>query len=513
MIQNSQEKEASHRGEVGRGLYNPDVLNCLANLSNDEVFTPPELANKMLDLLPQELFQNPNTTFLDPFTKSGVFLREIVKRLDKGLEKLIPNRQERIDHILQKQVFGIAITELTSLLARRSVYCSKDASGKYSISKFPTASGNILYKNIKHTWVNGKCKYCGASQAVYDRGSEAEQYAYMFIHTDNPKQFFPNMKFDVIVGNPPYQLDDGGFGASAKAIYPDFVLQAKALNPHFICMIIPARWYAGGKDVNSFRDAMLKDKRISSLHDFPNASECFPGVEIKGGVCYFLWKRERRGNVLVHTHKEGKITSILERPLIEPGCETFIRQNEAISVLHKVMRKNESTFDTIVHPAMTFGLRTFFKEFDSSKPQQGLIKVYAQKSIGYIYKNKVVSGTAYIDKWKVIIPEAIGSGEMGKDILKPIISEPFSINTETYIMNGPYSSRNEAENVVSYINTKFFHFLLGLKKITQHATQKVYALIPLQDFSHPWTDEMLYKKYGLTDDEIAFIESMIRPME
>ena len=168
--------------------YNPDVLNCLANLSNDEVFTPPELANKMLDLLPQELFQNPNTTFLDPFTKSGVFLREIVKRLDVGLADKIPDRQQRIDHILHKQVFGIAITELTSLLARRSVYCSKDASGKYSISKFTTASGNILYKNIKHTWVNGKCKYCGASQAVYDRGPEAEQYAYMFIHTDNPRR-------------------------------------------------------------------------------------------------------------------------------------------------------------------------------------------------------------------------------------------------------------------------------------------------------------------------------------
>lgn len=493
--------------------YNPDVLNCIANLSNDEVFTPPELANKMLDLLPQELFKSPKTTFLDPFTKSGVFLREIVKRLDKGLANEIPDRQKRIDHILHNQVFGIACTELTSLLARRSVYCSKTANGKYSISKFDTQEGNILYKNIKHTWVNGKCKYCGASQSVYDRGSEAEQYAYMFIHTDNPKQFFKNMKFDVIIGNPPYHLDDGGYGASSKAIYPLFVTQAKLLSPMYICMITPARWYAGGKDLNEFRDMMLKDTRLLYIHDFPNASECFPGVEIKGGVCYYLWKKKYKGEVTIYSHKNNEVTSVMTRPLLEQGCETFIRQNESISILRKVRSNTDSYFSDIVHPAMTFGIRTYVKEFDSNCPINGYIKVYAQKTIGYIRREKIESGQEYIDSWKVILPEAIGSGELGKDILKPIISEPSSINTETYIMNGPYETKEEAENVVSYIQTKFFHFMLGLKKITQHTTKSVYQFVPLQDFSHPWTDEMLYKKYGLTDEEIAFIESMIRPME
>ena len=492
--------------------YNPDVLNCLANLSNDEVFTPPVLANQMLDLLPKELFSSPDTTFLDPFCKSGVFLREIVKRLDRGLQEVIPDRRQRIDHILHHQVFGIAITELTSYLSRRSVYCSKAADGKYSVSHFSNPEGNIQYRALRHTWEKGKCRYCGASQEVYDRGDQAEQYAYQFIHTDNPEKLF-NMKFDVIIGNPPYQLDDGGFGASAKPIYQLFVNQAMLLLPKYLCMIIPARWYSGGKDLDSFRDKMLVDKRIRKIFDISSASDCFPGVEIKGGVCYFLWDRDNKGKVEVATIKDSNIISKMERDLKEEGCDTFIRQNEAISILRKVRNIGDTSFSKMVFPAMTFGLRTFVSEFDSDIYKDGLVKVYAQKRVKYIKRERIPSGKEFVDKWKVIIPEAVGSGEMGKDVFKPIISEPGSINTETYIMNGPYQSKDEAENVVSYINTKFFHFMVGLKKITQHTTQKVYQFVPLQDFSHPWTDEMLYKKYNLTEEEIAFIESMIRPME
>lgn len=492
--------------------HNPDVLNCLANLSSDEVFTSPKIANEMLDMLPQDLFTNPETTFLDPCTKSGVFLREIAKRLIVGLEKQIPNLQERLNHIFTKQLFGIGITKLTSMLSRRSLYCSKFANGKYSIcDDFNEETGNIKFDNIKHTFENHKCKFCGASDTVdvYTRDDSLESYAYEFIHTDSPKELF-NMKFDVIIGNPPYQLNDGGAQASATPLYDKFVMQAKRLNPRYLTMIIPSRWFAGGKGLDSFRDEMLHDDRLRVIHDFISSVDCFSGVEIKGGVCYFLWDRDNRGLCKISTHKDNKV-SCSERKLLEDGNDTFVRYNEAITIMRKVAKLNEQSFSTIVSSRKPFGLPTNFTSFNKTG-DDSFIKIYANKNIGYLDKDFILpKNEELINKYKLFIPKAIGSGNISEDWIKPILAKPNTVCTETYIVFGPFDNEEICKNVISYINTKFFHFLMGLKKVTQDATSKVYSLIPMQDFSKPWTDKELFEKYKLTNDEINFIFSMVNP--
>jgi hypothetical protein len=521
---------------------NPDVLTCISNLSNDEVFTPPELANRMLDSLAHawaadnegaNLWANKTVSFLDPFTKSGVFLREITSRLINGLVEEIPDLQERVDHILNRQVFGIGITKLTSLLARRSVYCSKHADGAHSVSKsFTNEAGNIWFERVEHTWTHGKCTFCGASQIALDRGEGLETHAYAFIHTDNIKtriaEFFGDkMQFDIIIGNPPYQLNDGGYGTSAAPIYQLFVEQAKALEPRYLSMIIPARWFAGGKGLDEFRESMLTDNRMRSIDDFLSAADVFPGVGLKGGVCYFLWNRDHPGTCQVSTHFKDWPVSTSNRKLLEKGVDVFIRFNEGLSILKKVMAiesgKADSLsppaskrFDQLVSSRKPFGLETTFK--GKATKRTGDLLIYQNGGTAYVAKNSIEAGIHLIDKWKIYVGRAApGTGNRDsyphRIISTPFLGEPGSISSETYLCIGPFDTKIEAESVLSYMTCRLTRLLILLHKPSQDTTRKVYTFVPTQEWKKRWTDEDLYKKYNISASEIEFIEKVVRPMD
>ncbi len=500
---------------LNSGSYNPDVLSCLANLSSDEVFTPPELANQILDLLPKEIWNDKNARFLDPFCKSGVFLREIAKRLDTGLEKKIPDKQARINHIFKNQIFGIAITELTALLSRRSVYCSKTANGKYSVcDTFDNPQGNIRFERIEHTWQNNRCVFCGASQQEYDRSEELETHAYQFIHTDKPGEIF-NMKFDVIVGNPPYQLSDGGAGASAMPIYQKFVEQAKKLNPRYLTMIIPSRWYAGGRGLDAFRKEMKQDKRIKILVDYPKSRECFQGVDIAGGVCYFLWERDYSGDC-DFTSITGDNASREKRSLNE--FDVIIRESVGADIVRKIKKQTSKMMSDEVLKVSPFGLRSYVRGKD--KPFHDCVTVISSAGKGYIPRKDVVKNGDLIDTFKLCVgylnPDRAGVNNAADGMVnvttKQKILNPNEVVTETYII--PYANKDKilVLNCATYLRTKFSRFLIWLTLSSMHIAQNNFQFVPMQNFSEEWTDEELYKKYGLTKDEIAFIEAMVRPM-
>lgn len=507
---------------------NPDVLTCIANLSNDEVFTPPEFAGRMLDTVAAawaadhggaSIWTNPEVRFLDPFTKSGVFLREITKRLTEGLKDTIPDLQTRVDHILTKQVFGIAITQLTSLLARRSLYCSKIADGEHSIAKsFANESGNVWFERVEHSWSGEKCEFCGASKKALDRGEWMETHAYAFIHADDIKArvseiFGDDMQFDVIIGNPPYQLDDGGHGASASPIYHKFVEQAKALESRYLVMVIPSRWFGGGKGLGEFRAAMLGDDHIRKLVDYENARDAFPGIDLAGGVCYFLWERDSNGMCEVTNIAGETLPVVSERRLNE--FPTFVRHSAAVPIIRKILTKNEKRMSEQVSARKPFGIPT------NGRPENsGDLVLRWEKGEGPYPRSKVQVGTELIGKWKVIT-SYVGydhAGNPGKDGRRRVLSKidilpPETICTETYLVVGAYKTKKEAVNLVAYMKTRFFRFLVAQFMYSHHLTKSAYGFVPVLDVHEEWTDEKLAKRYGLTTNEVTFIESKIRPFD
>lgn len=498
--------------------YNPDVLCCLANLSNDEVFTPPNIANDMLDLLPQDLFRNPEAKFLDPVTKSGVFLREITKRLMQGLAREIPNRQERLEHILKNQVYGIAITELTSLMARRTLYCAKYPNSKFSICKFDNITGNIRFRNMRHTWKKERCIYCGAAKAQYDRDENLESHAYEFIHTDNPQEIFGDMKFDVIIGNPPYQLGDGGGsnGISAIPIYNKFVDQAKKLDPRYISMVIPARWFAGGKGLSDFRTVMQNDKHLEKMFFYPKSRECFSGVDIAGGICYFLRTQDYRGECIFTSLQSGKIHS-RKRNLSD--LEIIIGDNLGIEIIDKIKNISFNFLDKCVLARNSFGFTTGSRGIP--KPFPKAFKLYSSDGISYISPDEITKNKDIAHDYKVIVgtlnPDrgGVNNSKDGKmNVTTKIkILNPDEIPTETYIVVNHFKDRKEAINFATYLSTKFVRYLISLTISSMHIVKNNFQFVPLQDFSKPWTDAELYEKYGLSPEEIDFIEASIKPME
>jgi site-specific DNA-methyltransferase (adenine-specific) len=509
---------------------NPDILTCIANLSNDEVFTPPKFANRMFDTLAEawaadnggaNIWADSSVKFLDPFTKSGVFLREITRRLVQGLEQEFPDLGKRVDHILTKQVYGIAITQITSLLARRSLYCSKHASGEHSIAKsFNSDAGNIWFERLEHTWKKGKCIYCGANRETYDRGEGLETHAYALIHTDNIKtriaELFgeDDMQFDVIIGNPPYQLGSDG-GTRDVPIYHHFVEQAKKLEPRFLSMIIPSRWMATGLGLSEFRKTMLEDQHIRILFDYEKMDAVFPGVDFEGGICYFLWDRDHSGSCEVTSISGEEITGPVARKLSE--YDIFVRDSRGLNILKKVREAGEPSIIEILSADKEFGWTSNFDGFRKNKKQDDVALYYnrqGKRLVGGIARDGITKSPHLIDKWKVMTPAAYGErGARPAMVLGPsFITESPSVCTQTYLFFY-VDSKAQAESLQSYLNTRFFRFLVSLRKITQHATRATYTWVPQQTWDRVWSDEILYKKYHLTEDEIAYIEASIRPKE
>lgn len=510
---------------------NPDVLTCIANLSNDEVFTPPELAGRMLDLLAEawaadhggaSLWANPHVRFLDPFTKSGVFLREITSRLTQGLAPQMPDLQARVNHILTRQVFGIGITRLTSLLARRSVYCSKRANGPHSVAQgFANDMGHIWFERTEHTWAQGKCKFCGASQAAMDRGEALETHAYAFIHTDNIKArmaelFGADMQFDVIIGNPPFQLNDGGGGGGASAIpiYNLFVETSISLEPRYVVMITPSRWFSGGKGLDTFRDKMLNDHRFLKLVDFPQLYDVFPGVKIRGGTSYWLWGRDHHGECEVVTMVGN---NVIGDPVVRQlnAYDVFVRRNESVRILDKVMAyrvdgKLEAKLGDSVSARKPFGL-TNQRGKSTKAGIKDPVLLFGNQQTSYVSRSTITSNVNWIDRWKVLLVKAHGtSGRDDTTILgEPIVAGPASACTETYLVIGVCSFEQEAQNLAAYMRTRFVRFLVSLRKITQNITRTSYKFVPMLPMDRVWTDQALYARYGIGPNEVNFIESLI----
>jgi len=500
--------------------HTPDILDCLANLSSDEVFTPPPFANSMLDHLPDRVWKDPSLKWLDPCSKTGVFLREVARRLMIGLASAIPDFHERRDHIYRNMLYGIAVTELTSLISRRTLYECKDASlSKYSIVTFDGHEGNIRFPevNLEGKNMKGSNRRLAEAKAKITEGREA--HLHPFLYMDLHEIFGEDMQFNVIMGNPPYQMQDSGYGKSAIPIYNRFVDKAKEYEPDLLTFVIPARWYSGGKGLDSFRETMLSDSRISVLVDYPHSEKVFPHVIIAGGVCFFLRDQHHNGDCLVIP--DGNPTKSIVRKLDEHSV--FVRDNFDVQILAKVQIKADQngwkSMNEIVRARNFFGIRAHelpSSVSDKSKSSDHILLI-TKDGDKYIHNSDISKNPSFIDSWKVIfsyVSPGIG-GRADKYGFRQVISKPRVIGshsacTETYLIVDCFSSHEPAGRLLDYVKSRFFRFLLSLCTPTQHISRKCFEFVPALPLDRNWNDEILYEFFDLTDQEIAHIESKIK---
>lgn len=501
----------------------PDILDCLAQLSSDEVPTPPKLANAMLDLLPDDVWSNPEYRWLDPCSKSGVFLREIAKRLlFEGLVEWEPDFEKRRDHIFRNMLYGCGLTELTGIVSRRTLYYSRHAAGEHAVIPFDDDDGNLPFVRAAHSFEKGRCSICGAPEDL-ERGEDRENYAYAFIHDAYPTEEMKAMKFDVIVGNPPYQIGmedaDGNRTANITPLYQKFVDKAIAMDPNYLVMITPSRWFTGGKGLDDFRTERIADRRLRVMVDNPKIYDCFPTAKIRGGVNYFLWDRDHDGDCEFSTRISGEVVATATRDLRE-GDGVVVRDNRAAAIIEKVRAKSGESLATVVSPNDPFGqsIKTNYPHARATEFAGSVPLVFGTK-VGYVEPTQLERNHDWVAQWKVILPMA-SSGDTPVDaegnivdvvLGAPIALAPGSACTQTYLVAGLFGSEVQTENYANYLATKFVRFLVLQRKATQHITAERFKFVPKLDMKRLWTDPQLYEKFELSEGEVEYIEKTIKP--
>jgi len=504
----------------------PDILDVIAALSSDAIPTPPLLARALLDLLPDDVWSNPQYRWLDPATKSGSILREVARRLMDGLVEWEPDPAKRADHILRNMLFGCSVTQVHGEMTRRSVYVSRDATSEYSTVRFDTPEGNLPFVFAEHDYpvnkqgvATGSCRVCHAPPTL-ERGAGRENYAHAFIHDAYPTKEMKEMQFDVIVGNPPYQTGDKKNEEDRAApIYQYFVERAIAMHPKYLAMIVPSRWFTGGFGLDKFRERMIGDRRLKTIVDNPKVFDCFPGVEIMGGVNYFLWDRDHDGDCAFSTRIDGSLISTVTRDLRD-GEGIVVRDNKAASIVEKVKESHKGGWcDAVCGPQMAFGqMRTNFRG-DHPTPEPGDIPMVFGNRVGYVDPSVIEKNKDWVDKWKVLLPKAYNGGQqIGSDgvvrvtvLGEPIALAPGSACTQTYLVAGVFDSREETEHYARYLSTKFVRFLILQRKTSQDIYSDRFRFVPALDMKRAWTDTDLYRRYKLSQDEIDYIEATIKP--